>query len=222
MNTTQEARKQKAEEAHELADKVITAFYEKLKAKLTERGHIFEVDEKGRPRKVDKVNLYFSATKERGRGYGQPISGKIRVEFGSYPNSKKFFQSKARGGDFDYEAIADEVKIRIAGAKERAEKLRRERAVEVFGCRQWQAAVAVGGFGSQGGGASRRRKVLVWRSPEIAWIDFVANSRGGSCLSPDPPMRGGLSGRERRQPKRWQSRSQGKTRDAAGNQSRDC
>lgn len=130
MNTTQEARKRKAEEAHELADKVITAFYEKLKAKLTERGHIFEVDEKGRPRKVDKVNLYFSATKERGRGYGQPISGKIRVEFGSYPNSKKFFQSKARGGDFDYEAIADEVKIRIAGAKERAEKLRRERAVE--------------------------------------------------------------------------------------------
>lgn len=128
----QERRKKAADEAKVKADAASVVFWEKLQAKLTERGHVFELDDRNRLQKLDGIrNIGVSIRPEKEHpGYGAPISGKLRVTVGDWGEKKQFHQSRARGGDFDYDAIADELKNRVVKAREYSAKRREEHRIE--------------------------------------------------------------------------------------------
>jgi len=138
MESYQERIKRQSAEAKAKHDAAEALFWPKLAEALVAHGHTVEWRETsafGKPlgkRVIDKIDdtktLSFHVTAEKSKlRYGEEPSGKIKFVIGSYgPNKKQFFQSQARGGDFDYNAIVAEIERRITRAQVSAEKDQRD------------------------------------------------------------------------------------------------
>lgn len=139
METYQEKRKREDEAAKAKTDAATIVFWAKLRAALEAKGHVVETVEPtkvnkddvkpsptGRFHKVDDVRFAWNLTPERTHN---TLNGKLRFNIGS-SNLRAFFQSQARGGEFDYDAIVTEIEaLQVRSREQKAKHLKEEAAL---------------------------------------------------------------------------------------------